>query len=94
MRRCAVKICSACGESTSNIEKNPEKCFFKYPNTPEWKLEWIKRLKEDELKVTTNSKVCEAHFKPNQFSRTRLIRKALPFKFDTNDKENRPQHKR
>jgi hypothetical protein len=56
-----VKICSACGESTSNIEKNHEKCFLKCPNTPEQKLERIKRDKADELKVTANSKVCEAH---------------------------------
>jgi hypothetical protein len=41
MHGCAVKLCSACGESTSNIEKSPEKCFFKYPNTLERKLEWI-----------------------------------------------------
>jgi hypothetical protein len=80
--------CSACDTFVHTKAKNPDKIFFRYPRTPERKREWIKRLKVDELSLGEHSKVCDSHFKRNQFVRYRLIRKALPFTHDLEDKEN------
>lgn len=65
--------CIVCGANKENVVT-----LFSFPKCPERKQLWMESLEINNIKFT--SRVCEKHFRTDQFVRTLLKKDAIPSK--------------